>query len=80
MARTVSQSDLSKHKVAKLSYYIRGPFGSYFVRKLNTLDSSELKCMAYDVYPLPPSLKPCESIDSTDTHYLNQMHTLLSIL
>ena len=28
--------------------------------------------MAYDLYPLPPSLKPCEPVDTTDTRYLNQ--------
>ena len=33
--------------------------------------------MAYDLYPLPPSLKPCEHVDYTDTRYLNQMHTPL---
>ena len=40
MARTAIQSDLSKNKVAKLSYSVRGPFqiirktglGSYFVQ------------------------------------------------
>ena len=48
MARTAIQSDLSKHKAAKLSYSVRGPFqiirnaefDSYFVRKLNKPDSS----------------------------------------
>ena len=85
MARTAVQCDLSKHKVAKLNYSVRGPFqiirntwfGSYFVQKLNKLDSPELKFMAYDLYPLSPSLKPCESVDSIDTRYLNHMHTPL---
>ena len=31
--------------------------------------------MAYDLYSLLPSLKACESIDTTDTRYLNQSHT-----
>ena len=31
--------------------------------------------MAYDLYPLTPSLKPCKPVDSTDTRYLNQSHT-----
>ena len=82
IARTAIHSDLSKHKVTKLSYSVRGPFqiirptgfGSYFVRKLNKSNSPELQFMAYDLYPLPPSLKPCESIDSTDIRYLNQKH------
>ena len=33
--------------------------------------------MAYTFYPLPPSLKLCESVDSSNTRYLNQMHTPL---
>ena len=78
MARTAIQSDLSKNKVAKLSYSVRGPYqirrntglGSYFVRKLNKPDSPEFNFMAHDLYPLPPSLKPYEPINSTDTSYL----------
>ena len=31
--------------------------------------------MAYDLYPLPLSLKPCEPVDTTDTRYPNQSHT-----
>jgi len=31
--------------------------------------------MAYDLYPLPPSLKSCEPVDTIDTRYLNQFHT-----
>ena len=85
MARTTIQSDLSKHKVTELSYSVRGPcqiirntgFSSYFVRKLNKPHSPELKFMAYDLYPLLLSLKPCEPIDLTDTRYLNQMHAPL---
>ena len=29
------------------------------------------------IYILLPSLKPCEPVDSTDTRYLNQVHTSL---
>ena len=73
--RTAIQSDLFKNKVAKLSYSVRGPYqilrntglGSYFVRKLNKPDRPELNSMAHDLYLLLPSLKPCKSIDSTDT-------------
>ena len=85
MARTAIQSDLIKNNVAKLSYSVRGPFqiirktglGSYFVRKLNKLDSPELNFMARDLYSLPSSLRPCEQVDSTDTRYLNQTHAPL---
>ena len=33
--------------------------------------------MTYDLYLLPPPLKPCEHVDSTDTCYLNQIHAPL---
>ena len=79
MARTSVQSNKQREKVAKLTYAVRGPYqiirttghGSYFVRKLHRPDSPELKFMAYDLYPLPPSLKPCESIETIDKRYLN---------
>ena len=31
--------------------------------------------MAYDLYPLPPSLKTSELVDTTDSRYLNQTYT-----
>ena len=73
------QISLSKNIVAKLSYSFRDPyqisgeigFGSHFVRKLNKPDSSELKFVNYDLYSLPPSLKPYTPVDSADTCYLN---------
>lgn len=34
--------------------------------------------MDYDFCPLPPSLKPCEPVDTTCTRYLNQSHTPLA--
>ena len=85
VVRTAIQSDLSKNKAAKLSYSVRGPcqflhntvLGTYFVRKLNKPDSPELKFMDHYLYPLSPSFKPRDPIDSTDTRYLNQHHTPL---
>ena len=82
MARTTVHSDASSNKVAILSYQVRGPFrivtctgqGSYLVRKLYKPDSPKLKFMSIDLYPLPPSLKPCEPVDSSDTRYLNQSY------
>ena len=87
MARTAIQSNKEKEKVTMLCYAVRGPYhiirttghGSYFVRKLHRPDSSELKCMAYDLYPLPPSLKACEPGDTIDTRYLNSLTRLLLI-
>ena len=43
----------------------------YFVKKLHKPDSLELKLMAYDLYPLLPSLKPCKSVETTDTRYIH---------
>ena len=85
MVRVAIQSDVFKKKGDKLNYSVRDPcqiirntgFGSYFVRKLNKPDSPELKFMAYNLYPLPPSLNPCKPIDSNDTQYLNQTHAPL---
>ena len=79
MARTAVQSDASTNKVARLSYQVRGPFrivkcigyGSYLVRKLYKSNSPELKFMTTDLYSLPPSLKPCEPVDSFNIRYLN---------
>ena len=79
MARTFIQSDKVKDKVARLRYAVRGPFqivrgigcGRYIVRKLNKLRSPELKFMSEHLNILPPSLKPCEPVDISDTCYLN---------
>ena len=83
MARTTVQSDTFTNKVAKLNYQVRGPFrivkctgyDRYLVRKSYKPDSPELKCMAIDLYPLPPSLKSCEPVDSSDIRYLNHSHS-----
>ena len=85
MVRTTVQSDASTNKVAKLSYQVQGKFrivkctghGSYLVRKSYKPDSPELKFMATDLYPLPPSLKPCEPVDSSDIRYLNYSHSFI---
>ena len=34
--------------------------------------------MSEDLYILPPSLKPCEPVDSSDTHHFNQSHTSIA--
>lgn len=36
-----------------------------------------LKFMSYNLYPLPPSLKPCKPVDIIDCRYLNQTHSPL---
>ena len=86
MARTAIQSNKKKEKVSKLCDTVRGPYqilcstgyGSDFVKKLHKPDSPELNFMAYDLYPLLPSPKPCEPVDTTDTRYLNQSHVPLT--
>ena len=55
-------------------YCWRRSHGSCFVKKLHKPDSSELNCMTYDLYSLPPSLKSYEPIDKTKTRCLNQSH------
>ena len=83
MTHTAVQNDASTNKVAKLSYQVRGPFrivkstvhGIYLVRKLYKHDSPELKFMATDLYFLPPSLKPCVPVDSSDIRYLNHSYS-----
>ena len=66
MTRTTIQSDASTSRVAKLSYQVRRPFFiakrtshvSCLVQRLYNFDNPpELKFMASDLYPLPPSLK-----------------------
>ena len=82
------QSDKANDKVAKHCYAVRGPFqiirgtchGGYIVRKLNKPDSSKFKFTSEDLYILPPSLKPYERMDGSDTRYLNQYHSLSSTL
>ena len=79
---TAIQSDKKKEKFDKLCCAVRGPYqiicttthGIYCVIKLHRPDSPKLKFMAYDLYPLSPSPKPCEPIDTTDTCHLNQSH------
>ena len=86
MARTAIQSNKKKEKVSQLcdtgrgSYHIlcSTGYGSDFVKKLHKPDSPELNFMAYDLYPLLPSPKPCEPIDTTDTRYLNHFHVPLT--
>ena len=75
MVRIAIRHEIKKEKVTKLSYTVRNPcqiicntsHGSYFVIKVHKPDSPELKFMPYDVHPLPPSLKPCEPVNTIDT-------------
>ena len=77
MARTAIQSNLSKNKVAKSSYSVRGPYqilrntglGKYFVQKLNKLDNSELKFMDHDLIPF---LRPLNRVSQS----IQQMRTI----
>ena len=78
----IVQSDETNNKIAKLFYAVRGPFqiirgtgrGGYIVRKLNRPNSPEFEFMSEDLYILQPLLKPCESMDGSDTRYLNQYY------
>ena len=44
------------------------------LKKFHKHDSPELKFTAYNFYPLTPSLKSCESVDTTDMQCLRQSH------
>ena len=44
------------------------------MKKLHKPDNPEFKFMAYNLYSLPPSLKPYEPLDTIDTRYLNQSY------
>ena len=83
--RIAIHSDIYKNKVAKLSYCIRVHYqiiciigcGSHYIRKINKPDSPELMFMAYGLYALLYSFKPCKPLDTADIHYLNQTYALL---
>ena len=47
------------------------------LKKLNKPNRPDLKVMTYNLYPLSPSLKTFEPVDTTDTRYLNQTHAPL---
>ena len=46
-----------------------------FIRKLYKSDSSELEFITPDLYTLSPTLKSCESVDSSNTRYLYQSYS-----
>ena len=79
MARTAIESEASTNKGAKLIYQVRGSLliveyagrGNYLVRKLFKCNSQELNFISTNLYPIPPSLKLCEPVDSSEIKYLN---------
>ena len=68
------QLKLALGEVGKLSYRARGPFqivevlgnDSYHVQRYNDTDSSIRKYKGTDQYMLPPSIFPCEPLDTMD--------------
>ena len=77
MGRTVIQSGIFKNKGTKLNYSVQVIFRLSVTQGFNKPDGPELKFMVYDVYPLPPSLEPCEYITSIYSPYINQAHVPL---
>jgi hypothetical protein len=83
MATVQVQSEASRGKVAKLSYQRRGPFeiisqlghGAYELRSLSRKNAAPLKFHSSSISPLPPGLLPCDPLDTSDLHYLNQDST-----
>lgn len=82
MEHIIIKINVDKEKVTKLCFEVRRPFriicntghGSFDIRKLYKMDSPELSLTIEDLYPPPPSTKPCELIDSSNTIYLNQFY------
>ena len=73
----------SKGDVRKLSYQARGPFqikeilmvDSYNVQRYNSPSQATRKYKGTELYLLPPSLFPQESMDTMDQRYFNFSHT-----
>ena len=68
-----------------MCYAVQNPYaiirntghGSYYVKKLNKLSSTEFEFMAYDLYSFLQYLKPYKPVDTVYTCYLNQTNTPL---
>ena len=55
--------------------------GSYWVKNINKPDSSEIKDLAKDFLLLSLNLFSCDSINGSDTGYLNHAYaSLLNVL
>jgi hypothetical protein len=84
LVRVQVQSDAALHRVAKLSYQVRGPFrilshsaGSYQVVPMHNPDSSPLSYPGHMLSPVPAGILPCTPVDSPDFRYLNHGHAPL---
>ena len=79
MGRVAVQSNKSIQRLGKLVYQSRGPFvvvkdtghSSYFSRRYGKPDEPLSKYMTQDLYMLPPTILPCEHLDTPDMRYLN---------
>jgi hypothetical protein len=84
LVRVQVQSNAELHKVAKLSYQVRGPFrilshsaGSYQVVPMHRPDSTPLSYPGHLLSPVPAGILPCTPVDSSDFRYLNHGHAPL---
>ena len=55
-------------------------FHAYIVQKPNNPTSPKLKFHGSDLYLLPPSVAPCELLDTPDLQYLNQSTSPISLI
>ena len=82
MVRVAVQSQSGRNKVAKLTYWLRGPYeivdvldnGAYNLQKFGKPESTKLKYHAEDISMLPPAIRPVEPLDGPDLRYLNNAH------
>ena len=79
MGRVAVQSKKSIQRVGKLVYQSKGPFvvvedtgnDAYLVRRYGKPNGPLMKYMTQDLYLLPPTILPCEHMDTPDMRYLN---------
>jgi hypothetical protein len=84
LVRVQVQSNAELHRVAKLSYQVRGPFrivshsaGSYQVTPLHNPTADPLSYPGHMLSPVPSGIMPCQPVDSPDFRYLNHGHAPL---
>ncbi len=84
LVRVQVNSNAELHRVAKLSYQVRGPFrvlshtaGSYKLVPLHQPTANPLSYPGHMLSPVPPGILPCTPVDSPDFRYLNHGHAPL---
>ncbi|MGH7955061.1 MAG: hypothetical protein ACREOZ_03790 [Gloeomargaritales cyanobacterium] len=81
-ARIQVQSRAADGRSSKLLYKARGPFeivevvghGSYRLKSFGRPDAATRVHHSEDLFLLPPSLRPCDPLDTPDLRFLNHSH------